>query len=142
MAEDLKTAQKAKDEATVGALRVVRAEIMNAAIAKNKKELTDEEALQVARSLVKRLREAQIDFQKGGREDLVAKNAREIDLLSKYLPPELSIEDVQSAVKEIVVSGSYTQKDFGKAMREVMAKFKGQADGSLVSRILKELLPK
>lgn len=140
IANDLKLAQKAKDELAVSALRVIRAEMTNAAIAKMKKELTDEEALEVIRTQVKRLREAISDFERGGRADLVAKNKKEIELLQKYLPVELSEEEVRKEIQTILGAGSYQASDFGKAMKEAMARLKGRADGVTVSRILKELL--
>lgn len=142
ISDDLKVAQKAKDELKISALRVIRAEMTNAAIARMKKELTDEEAQSVLQMQVKRLREAAADFEKGGRRDLVEKNLREIKILEQYLPEAATEEEIKKAVAELVAAGGYGAKDFGKAMGEAMARLKGKADGTAVSKILKEMLPK
>ncbi|MBI2098896.1 GatB/YqeY domain-containing protein [Candidatus Uhrbacteria bacterium] len=140
IAEELQQAQKAKNELVVSALRVLRAEMLNSAIAKMKKELSDEEAIGVIKSQVKRLREAVVDFERGGRSDLAEKNQKEIGVLEKYLPAGISEDEIRKEVQTVISAGSYKTADFGKAMKEVMAKLKGKADGAVVSRILKETL--
>ncbi len=137
---DLKQAQKDRNELVVSALRVLRAEFMNSAISKMKKELTEEEALGVIKMQVKRLKEAVLDFKRGNRPDLADKNEKEIAVLSKYLPAELGEDEVRKVVEETVVSGSYKAQEFGKAMAAIMGKLKGRADGGTVSKILKEKL--
>lgn len=137
---DLKQAQKDRNELVVSALRVLRAEFMNLAISKMKKELTEEEALAVIKTQVKRLKEAALDFERGNRPDLSEKNEKEIAVLSKYLPAELGEEEIRQAAAEVLAAGSYQAQDFGKAMGEVMRKLQGRADGRTVSNILKEML--
>lgn len=140
--DNLKQAQKDRNELLVGTLRVLRAEFMNLAISKMKKELTDEEAIPVIKTQVKKLKEAAEDFRRGNRPDLADKNQKEIEILSAYLPAELSEEEVRKEIEALVAGASYQPQDFGKAMGAAMAKLKGKADGALVGKILKELLTK
>lgn len=140
--DNLKQAQKDRNELLVGTLRVLRAEFMNLAISKMKKELTDEEAIPVIKTQVKKLKEVAEDFRRGNRSDLADKNQKEIEILSAYLPAELSEEEVRKEMEALVAGASYQPQDFGKAMGAVMAKLKGKADGALVGKILKELLTK
>ena len=140
--DNLKQAQKERNELLVGTLRVLRAEFMNLAISKMKKELTDEEAIPVIKTQVKKLKEAAEDFRRGNRSDLADKNQKEIEILSAYLPAEISEEEVRKEIEALVAGASYQPQDFGKAMGASMAKLKGKADGALVGKILKELLAK
>lgn len=140
ISEDLRQAQKERNELVVATLRVLRAEFMNSAITKMKKELEDEEAIEVIRTQVKRLKEAALEFARGGRVDLVEKNKREVEILEKYLPAQMGEEEIKKEVASIIASGKYKATDFGVAMSKVMAKLKGQAEGATVSRILKEML--
>ncbi|KKW35248.1 MAG: hypothetical protein UY83_C0013G0009, partial [Candidatus Adlerbacteria bacterium GW2011_GWA1_54_10] len=78
---------------------------------------------------------------KGGRQDLVAKEKAELDILLPFLPPQLSEEEVEKLVREAIAStGATTQKDLGKVMGALAPKVKGRADGSLVSKKAKDLL--
>lgn len=140
--EDLKQAQKDRNELVVSTLRVLRAEFMNAAIGKMKKELTDEEAVAVIRTQVKKLKEAAADFERGGRADLAEKNQKEMDVLSKYLPAQMGETEIRKEIESAVAEKGYQKADFGKAMGEVMARLKGKADGGTVGKILKEVLEK
>lgn len=140
ISEDLRQAQKERNELVVATLRVLRAEFMNSAITKMKKELEDEEAIEVIRIQVKKLKEAALEFARGGRVDLVEKNKREAEILEKYLPAQMGEEEIKKEVASIIVSGKYKATDFGAAMSKVMAKLKGLAEGATVSRILKEML--
>lgn len=140
--DNLKQAQKERNELVVGTLRVLRAEFMNLAISKMKKELTDEEAIPVIKTQVKKLKEAAEEFRRGNRPDLADKNQKEIEILSAYLPAELGEEEVRKEIEALIAGASYQPQDFGKAMGAAMSKLKGKADGALVGRILKELLTK
>lgn len=142
ISEDLRQAQKERNELVVAILRVLRAEFMNSAITKMKKELEDEEATAVIRTEVKKLKEAAFEFARGGRVDLVEKNKREVEILEKYLPAQMGEEEIKKEVASIIASGTYKATDFGVVMSKVMAKLKGKADGAVVSKILKEILPK
>jgi len=80
-------------------------------------------------------------FEQGKRSDLVEKEKKEIEILANYLPPQLSQEEIKKLAKEIIEEiGAKDIKDMGKVMSLLMTKTKGQADGNLVSKIVKELL--
>lgn len=80
-------------------------------------------------------------FEKGKRDDLVKKGTAEIEILQKYLPEQLSEEEVKKLVQEAITKiGAREMKDFGKVMQELMPEVKGKADGALVSKIVKDLM--
>lgn len=104
-------------------------------------QLTDEEVIDVISSEAKKRKEAILEFEKGKREDLVEKEKKEMEILEKYLPEQLSAKEIEKLAREIINKvGATEQKDMGKVMAELMPRVKGKADGSLVSKIVKELL--
>ncbi len=104
-------------------------------------QLTDEEALEVISSEVKKHKESISEFEKGKRQDLVDKEKGELEILQKYLPEQISEEEIKKIAKEMIKKvGAKEIKDMGKVMAELMPKVKGRADGSQVSKIVKELL--
>ena len=156
--EDLKSALKEKKELELSVLRMLSAAITNKEkekrykIVKERPELTeeelgkesclaDEETTEVISTEVKKRKEALLLFEKGGRQDLAEKEKKEAAILQEYLPEQLSEEEVKKIVKEAVGKvGAKEIKDMGKVMAELMPKVKGKADGSLVSKIIRELL--
>ncbi|MFH1173074.1 MAG: GatB/YqeY domain-containing protein [bacterium] len=138
---DFLTAFKAKNnELLVAVLRLLKTAIKNAAITK-KGELTDEEILKVIAGEAKKRKDAIISYRQGNREELAVKEEQELVILEKYLPAQLSEADVQALVDQVMASaGEVLPKDFGKIMSQVMAKAQGQADGGLVSRLVKEAI--
>jgi len=155
---DIKEALKEKQDLAILTLRMLQAAILNkekdkrAKLAKEKKEireeelvkesqLTDEETIEAISSEIKKRKESVLEFEKGERIDLVEKEKKEIGILEKYLPEQLSEEEIQKLVKEALEkTGAASPKDMGKVMAELIPKVKGKADGSLVSRIVKESL--
>lgn len=104
-------------------------------------QLTDQEIGEVVLSEAKKRREAALEFEKGNRLDLVSKEKEELQVLEKYLPAQLSEEEIRKmAVETIKKTGAKEMKDMGKVMSELSAKTKGQAEGGLISKIVKELL--
>ncbi len=104
-------------------------------------QLTDEEIIDVIFSELKKRKEAILEFEKGKRGDLVEKEKKELEILEKYLPEQLPEEEIKNLVKETVEEiGAKEIKDMGKVMAKLMPKIKGRADGSLASKIVKELL--
>jgi hypothetical protein len=104
-------------------------------------QLTDEEILDVISSEAKKRREAAEGFEKGGRTESAEKEKKELDILLKYMPAQMSEEEIRNLVKESVEKvGAKEIKDMGKVMAELMPKTKGRADSSLVSRLVKESL--
>lgn len=137
---DLKKAMKAKDEIVVSTLRLLLSEIHNQEIEKQGK-LTDEDIVGAVQKEVKKRQESIEAYQKGKRDDLVEREKKELAVLNKYLPQQLSPEElettIQSVIKDVGVSG---MADFGKVMGPVMAKVKGKADGKVVSEAVKKVL--
>ena len=89
----------------------------------------------------KRRKDAIEEFREGGRQDLVDKTQAEIDVLMKYLPAQLSEDEVKALVKEAVEkTGAKTQKDMGKVMGALMPKVKGRADGKMVNQLVRSML--
>jgi len=102
---------------------------------------TDKEVVQLIISSIKRSKEAILQFKQGDRNDLAEKEEREIQILNKYLPEQLGEDEIKKIVIEIVKkTGANSLKDMGKVMGLLMPKLQGQADGGLISRIVKELL--
>ncbi|PIV65272.1 MAG: glutamyl-tRNA amidotransferase [Candidatus Nealsonbacteria bacterium CG01_land_8_20_14_3_00_12] len=104
-------------------------------------QLVNEEVIEVISSEIKKRKESIELFEKGEREDLVEKETKEKEILEKYLPEQLSEEEIKKLAKETIEKiGAKEIKDMGKVMAELMPKVKGRADGGLVSKIAKELL--
>lgn len=137
--QDLKQAIKAKDEITVSALRNLKAEIQNVKISKQH-DLSIDETLEVIRKKVKQHKDSIESFRAGNRNDLVSTEEQQMAVLQKYLPAQMSQDQVRELVKKTITELAATQKDFGKVMKEVLIKAAGQTDGSIVSKIVKEIL--
>ena len=138
---DLKGAMKARDMVAVNAIRGVIAKAKDLTVNAGK-EMTDDAVLQVITKGVKQREESIAQFESAGRAELAEGEKKEMALLKKYLPEQLSEEQVAAIVKEAVVAtGATSKKDMGKVMKDVMARVKGQADGKLVSRLVGAALP-
>ncbi len=140
--EDLKTALRGKKSLDLSVLRMLQAAIKNREI-DNKGELNDEEIVQVVSSEIKKRRDAIEEFTKVSREDAAETEQLEINVLMKYMPEQLSDEEVASKVQELVAgSGAAGLKDLGIAMKVVMPALKGKADGKLINKYVREQLAK
>ncbi|SMO38636.1 hypothetical protein SAMN06269117_102134 [Balnearium lithotrophicum] len=138
--EDMKEALKAKDKVKLSTIRMINSLIKNAEIEK-RGELTDDEIVQLLMKYAKQRRESIEMYEKGGRQDLVEKEKAELAVVESYLPKQMTEEEIRQVVKEAIEeTGASSPKDIGKVMKVVMPKVKGRADGSLVNRIVKELL--
>ena len=137
--QDLKTAMKEKDEVTLAALRNLKAALKNTEIEKQH-ELSDEEVLAVMARQVKRQKDSITEFEKGGRADLVANEKSQMAVLEKYLPKQMDDAAVLALVNTVIKDLSATPADFGKVMKEVLVRAKGQTDGTVVSKLVKETL--
>ena len=139
--DDLKGAMKAHDMGAVNAIRGVIAKAKDLTVNAGK-EMTDDAILQVIAKGVKQREESIAQFTEAGRAELAENEKKEMELLKKYLPEQLSEEAVAAIVKEAVAAtGATSKKDMGKVMKDVMARVKGQADGKLVSRLVGAALP-
>ncbi|MBS9334639.1 GatB/YqeY domain-containing protein [Fructobacillus sp. M1-13] len=138
--EDMKTAMKAKDKMTLGVVRQIKSAVMNEQINVGH-DLTEEEELSVLSREVKQRKESIAEFKDGGRDDLAADTQAELDVLAKYLPAQLSEEEIKQVVADAIEKTNATSpKDMGKVMGIVSAKTKGRADGKVVADTVKKAL--
>ena len=140
---DFKEAMKNKETARVSTISFLRAQLSYTALEKNKKSLDDAECIAVIKKLIKQHQDSIEQFKAGGRQDLVEKEEKELEYLNVYLPAQMSEAEVKKIVDEAVAAtGAAGIKDMGKVMKEVLAKTAGQADGKLVSDLVKARLSK
>lgn len=138
--DDIKVAMKARDKDRLEALRFLFSEIKNIGINEGR-DPTDEDALAIAGRLIKQRQESIEQFNKGGREDLVAKEELGITVYRGYLPPQLDIEELAQIVSEVIAeTGAAGAKDMGKVMKALMPRVKGRAEGKIVNEVVKEKL--
>lgn len=146
ISSDLKQAMAEKRAEDVSVLRMLVAALRNKEITLRKGsqvELTDEQAIEVIASEIKKRRDSIESYEQGGRDDLASKEKNEIELLAVYMPEQLSDEEIEKVVEEVVASaGDVTAGDFGKIMGQTMGKLKGKADGNKVGEIVKKVLEK
>ncbi len=142
LADDLKSAMKDKNVIRKNVVQMVRAGVLQ--IEKDKKvTLDDEGVLDVIAKQLKQRRDSLPDYEKSGREDLIAELKAEMDVLMEYLPKQLTKEELEEIVRQAVESiGASSMKDMGKIMAEVMPKTKGRADGKMINEIAKAMLNK
>ncbi len=140
ISEDMKEAMKAHEKERLAVIRMVRSAIRQTEI-DGKTELDDAGVIAVISKELKMRKDSLEEFQKGGREDLVEKTQKEIEVLLPYLPAQLSQEEIEGLVREAVeATGASSMKDMGKVMGVLMPKVKGRADGKLVNSIVKGML--
>ena len=139
LSKDMVEAMKNKDSFTLGVIRMAKGAIQLEGINK-KKELTEEEVVAVISKQIKMRNDSINEFTKAGRTDLVEQNKKEIEILSKYMPEQLSDEEVNRIIDEAFTKLNPTSKDMGLIMKEVSPKLKGKADMSKVNAIIKEKL--
>ena len=138
--KDMVTSMKNKDSFTLGVIRMAKGAIQLESINK-KKELTDDEVVAVLSKQIKIRNDSIEEFSKANRLDLVEQNKKEIEVLNKYMPEQLSLEDVEKIIDEVIESVKPTSaKDMGLIMKEVTPKVKGRADMARVSSLIKEKL--
>jgi uncharacterized protein len=136
MQADLNAARKGQDKAGTLLLGTVLADVKNRRI-ELRREPSDDEVVEVLRKGIKRRKESIEMFMKGGRDDLLAKERAEVELLEKYLPPAVDPEEIRAAVRAAMAEGA---TNMGAVMGKVNPQFKGRAEGSVVSAIVREEL--
>ena len=147
--ENIKAAFKSGLKDEVSALRFLSSVIKNKELEKRTRlskenkdiaeleklsKLSDEEIMSVISGEIKKRKDSIVQYEKGGRDDLVKKETAELEILKKYAPAEMPEEELRAIIKNKIIG----QKDFGKAMGLVMAEVKGRADGVAVKRIIEE----
>jgi len=141
--KEFKAAMKARDTVRVSTFRMLKAEINNFKLERNKSALTDEELIKIVRRQVKQHKDSIEQFEKGKRQDLVDKEASELAILKCYMPEELPEEELKALIAEVVKDlGATSKKEMGAVIKAVMQKAAGKADGKSVSRIVSGILSK
>ena len=138
--DDLKEAMKEKNEIKKNAIQMTRAGILQ--IEKDKGiELDNNQIIEIIAKEVKKRKDSIADYERGGREDLVAQIKEEISYLEVYLPKRLTKEEIEEKVKIIIANvGATTIKDMGIVMKAAKEKMGASADGKTINEVVKELL--
>ncbi len=138
--DDLTSAMKARDELRVSCLRMLKTGIKNRQIEKGA-PLEDDEIGAIISSQVRRGRESAEEYRRGNRDDLAGKEEKEIEILSGYLPEQLSSDKIEEIVKDVITElSAESLRDMGRVMKSAMSRTGGRAQGNKVSEIVKRLL--
>ena len=144
LGQDMKAAMKAKDQGALRALRAIKSAILLAETAEGREPgsvLTEDEELALLTKQAKQRRDSISQFKQNNREDLAETEAEELAVIEKYLPQQLSEEELAEGLKSLIAEvGASTMKDMGKVMGVATKKFAGRADGKLISKIVREQL--
>lgn len=139
--QEIKEAMLAKDAIRLRGLRAIKSAILLAKTEKGNAELTEEAELKLLQRLVKQRKESAEIYEQQNRLDLLAIEKEELEVIEKYLPKQLSREEVEAKIKELLSqSGFSTMKDMGKAMGAANLALAGKADGKTISEIVKSIL--
>ncbi len=137
---DLKEAMKNKDKETLSVVRMIKGAIQLEEIDK-KRELNDDEVISVVSKQIKQRKDANIEFEKGDRQDLIDKNNNEISILNRYMPEQLDSNEVEKIIDEKMKELNITDiKEMGILMKSLTPILKGRTDMSMVSAIIKQKL--
>jgi uncharacterized protein YqeY len=138
---DMTAAMKAQEKERLSTLRMLQSALKNEQINVGH-ELSDEEAMTIIRKAVKQRLDSIEQYTNAGRTELADKERSEMTLLQTYLPPELSEEEIETGLREIIAStGAQSKKDMGKVMKEATARFKGRVDMKKIQELVARLLP-
>ncbi|HOP00126.1 MAG TPA: GatB/YqeY domain-containing protein [Bacteroidales bacterium] len=141
ISNDLVIAMKSGDKVALEAIRAAKTAFLLAKSEKGQQELTSDEELKVIQKLVKQRRESAQIYSENNRQELAAKENAEADVLDNYLPAKMSPDELEKALKEIVLkTGAKTPADMGKVMGVATKELAGKADGREISTIVKQLL--
>ncbi|WP_424766705.1 GatB/YqeY domain-containing protein [Paenibacillus sp. sgz302251] len=140
LTDDMKQAMKNQDKFKLSVIRMMRASVKNLEI-DLKRPLDDNEVLDILSREIKQRKDSLQEFKKAGRDDLVADLAVEIEIISQYLPEQLTEEEIQEIVTQTIHElGASSKADMGKVMNALLPKTKGRADGKLVNQFVQQLL--
>ena len=143
--DDLKEAMRQRDERRKTTIRSVIAAIKKAETeldsSGKRVSLDDEDILAVIAKQAKQRQESIAEYQRGGREDLVAEEEAELAILQTYLPQQLTREEIETEARQVIAEvGAESPRDMGKVMKPLMARLRGRADGKEVNQVVRELL--
>lgn len=138
--EDLKSCMKEKNVVRKNVIQMVRAAILQ--VEKDKHiELNDDQIIDIIAKESKKRKDSLEDYEKSGREDLINEIKEEIEILAEYLPKQLSIEEVEKIVKEVIKNeGATSMKDMGKVMKAAKERIGAASDGKTINEVVKQLL--
>ena len=138
--EDLKNAMKEKNEIKKNTVTMIKAAVLQ--IEKDKQiQLDDTQILDIISKEAKKRKDALVEFEKSGRQDLVDQTNEELRVIKEYLPEELSTEELETIIEDTIKEvGAVDMKDMGKVMQAVKAKTTGRADGKTINEIVKRKL--
>ena len=140
--QDMLNAMKAHEDVKVSALRMLKAAIMKFEVSGERKEASDEDVLNILGKEIKSRRDSAEQFKAGDRPAMAENEEKEIVVLLEYMPPQMSEEEVTKIAMAVAAEmGATSKADLGKVMGAVMGRVKGMADGGMVSRVVKSLLP-
>lgn len=139
---DIIAAMKAKDEASLRALRALKSALLLAATAEGAKDtVDDEQAVKIFQKLAKQRRESMEIFLKNGRSELAQTEKEELEVIERYLPRQMGEDEIRTALQQVVAdAGATSAADFGKVMPLAMKALAGKADGKIISSVLKQIL--
>ncbi|CAM2006731.1 GatB/YqeY domain-containing protein [Acanthopleuribacter pedis] len=141
ISNDMKTAMKAKDKVRLGALRMLKAEIIKKETEAGAAELSEAEFMQLLQTMKKQRDDSIAQFEKGGRDDLAANERAELTVIESYLPKALTDEELAAVVTETAQElGATEKKDMGRLMKALKEKVAGAADGKRMSEAVKSFL--
>ena len=140
LAQDMKDALRAGDKIRLGVIRMLRAQLKNAAI-ERREELTEDEVISVLSSAAKMRKEAIEKFQEGNRQDLVDQEKAELEIIRSYMPEPLSEGDLSVLIEKAVhQAGAKGMGDLGLVMKQIMPQVRGRVEGGLVNSLVREKL--
>ena len=138
--DDLKSAMREKDDLKKDTVQMIRAAILQ--IEKDSGiQVDDNKIIEIIAKESKKRKDAAADFEKSGRQDLIERNNKELEIINSYLPAQLSKEEIEVIIKEIIASiGATSIKDMGNVMKEAKVKIGAQADGKTINEVVRTLL--
>ena len=139
--EEMKGAMRAKDEAALRTLRAIKAAILLEKTSGSGTEISEADETKMLQKMAKQRRDSLDIFVQQNREDLAAKEREELAIIERFLPAQMSAEELQVVIKEIIAqTGASTPADMGKVMGVATKQLAGKADGKLISETVKQLL--
>ncbi|HHH54515.1 MAG TPA: GatB/YqeY domain-containing protein [Bacteroidetes bacterium] len=139
--KDLKDAMKAKDQAKLRGIRAIKSAILLLKTDGSGKEIDEQAEIKMLQKLIKQRKDSLEIYDKQGREDLAQKEREEIEVITAYLPEQLSEEELEKRLRKIIEeTGASSMKDMGRIMGMANKEFAGKADGKTISIIVKKLL--
>jgi hypothetical protein len=140
IAQNLAQAMKSGDKVALSVLRMLKSDLEYKQIELGR-DLTDDDCLGVLANAAKKRQDSIEGFAKGGRDDLVANEKAELEIIKKYLPQQLSESELEEVINGVIAeTGALTPADFGAVMKSLMPRVKGKADGRMVNEIVRKKL--